>query len=112
LCLVYTRTMDTQEITYFHTQSIVKLEDNAKHDVGKLEAFQDDFRVGLMHWDMVTGECLTVFTHQGYRRQGIATRMWSYAREIYGVEHSRERTVDGQAWALSLGEILPPWSRV
>jgi GNAT superfamily N-acetyltransferase len=55
-------------------------------------------------------EVIDIFVHQDYRRRGIATALWHEAH-VYDPKlvHSEMRTIDGQAWALSLGEPLPTW---
>lgn len=66
--------------------------------------------VDLAHveWDRDTGECMRLWVHPSRQREGIATRLWREAQGR-GAVHSKDRTLVGQAWALSLGDELPPW---
>lgn len=43
-----------------------------------------------------------------FRRKGIATGMWNYAKQQgLNPEHSDSRTKDGDAWAASTGDYVP-----
>lgn len=46
-----------------------------------------------------------VIVHPEYRRQGIATAMWDYAKQ-QGLQpaHDLEKTADGKAWAEAVGD--------
>jgi ribosomal protein S18 acetylase RimI-like enzyme len=50
------------------------------------------------------GEVQYIETNPGFRRKGIATAMWRYAREHCEEKprHSRTRSADGRAWVASL----------
>src|SRR5882724_8357696 len=72
-------------------------------------------QVGRLQWDRQTGEVLDILTHQNYRRQGIATELWHRAVIMAEAEgftrpvHSGLRTIAGEAWVQSLGELAPAW---
>ena len=58
------------------------------------------------------GEVLALETHPKYRRQGLATKLWNYAklRSDIGIptpKHSTARTRQGEAWAKKVGGELP-----
>jgi GNAT superfamily N-acetyltransferase len=61
-----------------------------------------------------SGELYYIKVPPEYRRQGIATRLWEAAKEHarkFGLPiptHSQYRTDEGDAWAKSLDEELPP----
>jgi len=61
-----------------------------------------------------SGELYYIKVPVEYRRQGIATRLWMAAQgyalhlELPPLIHSEYRTNEGDAWAKSLGEKLPP----
>ena len=93
--------------------------------------------VGFIEWHKTTGEIMGVGTHPEFARQGLATHLMSYARQISadsqpgpkGVkgqrslfkmpvekphktivapQHSTTRTEAGEKWARSVGGHLPP----
>lgn len=64
--------------------------------------------VGRIEWRLDDGEVIDLLVAEAHRRQGVATRLWRLAEER-GARHSRWRTIDGQRWALSLGDPLPEW---
>lgn len=50
-----------------------------------------------------------------YQRQGVATSMWRFAQQlgqrssrVPSPIHSTERTPEGDAWARSTGDFVPP----
>ena len=58
-----------------------------------------------------------VETHPDYRRQGLATKLWNYAKSqsamgIPEPQHSRTRTKEGEEWAKKIGGELPPRGRL
>lgn len=64
--------------------------------------------VGRIEWRADDGEVVDLLVAEAHRRQGVATRLWRLA-EARGARHSEWRTIDGQRWALSLGDPLPAW---
>jgi hypothetical protein len=69
--------------------------------------------LGSVSWSHKGGEVLGI--HSAVRRQGIATSLWHEAKRVAGEtrgvttpRHSSFRTKEGEAWARSLGERLPP----
>ena len=74
-------------------------------ELGKDSAYIDWEPSGELYYIKVPAE---------YRRQGIATRLWEAAKEHarkFGLPiptHSQYRTDEGDAWAKSLGDELPP----
>lgn len=61
--------------------------------------------VAHLSWDD-SGEVISLFTHQDYRRRGLATALWHEARQ-WSVQHSAWRTDDGDAFARAVGGYLP-----
>jgi GNAT superfamily N-acetyltransferase len=61
-----------------------------------------------------SGELYYIKVPVEYRRQGIATQLWKSAQQyalhsgLPTPSHSEYRTNEGDAWAKSLGEELPP----
>lgn len=61
-----------------------------------------------------SGELYFIKVPAEYRRQGIATKLWEHAQEharsfnLPPLIHSEYRTNEGDAWAKSFGEKLPP----
>lgn len=54
------------------------------------------------------GNARNIFVKDEYRRKGIATQMWEYAKKQgLNPQHSDSRTYLGNAWAKSLKEDLP-----
>jgi len=102
------------ELTYTVEEDTVALEDMVSYDVFIVRAHRADSpnSVGYVTLNRENREALELYVSTDYRRQGIATRLWAYAREHYDAQHSTDRTVDGQAWALSLGVELPRWVRM
>lgn len=89
---------------------------DTKRHTHKLEAYDEDFGdfTGVMEWHPKTGELKNIYVEPNYRRQGIATALWSEGRKIAqsqkGVvapQHSSDRTDEGDAWAQSTGDRLP-----
>jgi len=76
--------------------------------------------VGAMHWHPETGHLLYIEVHPYYRRKGIATAMWSAAKDFVTThgkdspvplqlpKHSDNRTPEGTAWAKSTRDPVPP----
>lgn len=69
--------------------------------------------LGWMQWRDDTGELEHIMVNWDERRRGIATTMWTRAhqlseeRGITPPRHSPLRTKLGDAWAKSLGDVLP-----
>jgi len=72
---------------------------------------EDD--AAYIEWEP-SGELYYIKVPVEYRRQGIATRLWKSAQDyathfgLPALSHSQYRTNEGDAWAKSLGENLPP----
>lgn len=63
------------------------------------------------------GKVQGVETHPDYRRQGLATKLWNYAKErsdmgIPEPKHSSARTKEGEEWAKKVGGELPKRGRL
>jgi ribosomal protein S18 acetylase RimI-like enzyme len=54
------------------------------------------------------GEILDINVEPAHQRKGIATALLAEARKYGTVVHSEVRTDDGEAWARSTGDELPP----
>lgn len=81
---------------------------------GRISALDGPHEIGYMLWDTdhlgrYRGEILSVYVSVSYRRLGVATLMLREARRRSRtkIRHSPSRTSAGDAWAASLGEILP-----
>ena len=89
---------------------------DTSENLHRLEALDEwDDYAGTMEWHPKTGELKNIFVEPNLRRQGIATAMWSRAKEIAsetrGVvspRHSPDRTDEGDVWAKSTGDKVPP----
>jgi hypothetical protein len=72
---------------------------------------EDD--AAYIEWEP-SGELYYIKVPVEYRRRGLATRLWKSAQEyalhsgLPSLIHSSYRTKEGDAWAQSLGEKLPP----
>ena len=86
-------------------------EDRVRHKAWEFRVDDQGKRVGRLSFDRQTGEVLHLFVDPDYRRCGIATALFRMAQAL-GAVQSHQRTDDGQAWALSLGEPLPTWDRI
>ena len=80
----------------------------------RVEAIEDGQPVGHLDWHMKTGHVLKVEVNEEHRRQGVATGLWQQAqtaasgtRSVVKPKHSSERTVEGDAWAKSVGGPVP-----
>jgi len=84
-----------------------------------LYAYVEDFpsEIGYIQWadefDITEpGEVAYIWTHENYRRQGVATRLWIEARrradngDCNQPIHSDIRNTAGDLWAQSLGGDL------
>jgi GNAT superfamily N-acetyltransferase len=81
----------------------------------RLTAEQDGRAVAVLIWSRRSGLILDIHVEPEYRRRGIATALLAEARrmagETRGVKRPRlnpQRTNDGEAFARSLGERVPP----
>lgn len=69
--------------------------------------------LAYLDWEP-SGELYYIKVPVEYRRQGLATKLWRSAQKFTSksglppLRHSRYRTNEGDAWAKSLGEKLPP----
>jgi GNAT superfamily N-acetyltransferase len=69
--------------------------------------------LAYLDWEP-SGELYYIKVPVEYRRRGIATRLWKSAQQyalhsgLPALSHSQYRTKEGDAWAQSLGEKLPP----
>ena len=59
------------------------------------------------------GKLQGIETHPDYQRQGLATKLWNYAKSQSDIgipepKHSDARTKAGEAWAKKVGGELPP----
>jgi len=80
--------------------------------IGSITLHDDGCTIAKIQWNHDTGEVIDLFVKSAYRREGWATRLFRFAQAGYDVKHSKQRTRDGQAWALSLGEELPDWEPI
>jgi hypothetical protein len=54
------------------------------------------------------GEVKDIRVGEPFRRKGVATGMWNYAKsQGFNPEHSDSRTEEGDAWAASTGDHVP-----
>jgi len=54
------------------------------------------------------GDIKDVRVGEPFRRKGVATGMWNYAKaQGFNPQHSDSRTKEGDAWAKSTGDYLP-----
>lgn len=59
-------------------------------------------RIGAFH------QVRDIMVNEDFRRKGIATGMWNYAKaQGLNPEHSDIRTDEGEKWAKSTGDELP-----
>jgi ribosomal protein S18 acetylase RimI-like enzyme len=83
-------------------------------DEHEITAVADSGQVGRLLWNDEDGEISHLHVGEAARRRGIATSMWDTAHEeaetrgITPPVHSSSRTVEGDAWAKSTGDTLPP----
>jgi ribosomal protein S18 acetylase RimI-like enzyme len=80
----------------------------------ELEAFDPkaDDVVGYMRWSKETGQIQDISVPKRFQRQGIATSMWNYAKDlaknsdgsVISPIHSPVRTPEGAAWARKVGD--------
>lgn len=64
--------------------------------------FLGSMRVGKL------GDIKDIRVGESFRRKGVATGMWNYAKQIgLNPEHSDSRTPEGDAWAASTGAHVP-----
>lgn len=89
---------------------------SAEHNYGMWEAndkFEAGAHVGLMalHHD---GEISSIEIHPEKRRQGLATKLYTFGHDLHNdidsipaPQHSEARTESGDAWAKSVGGEVP-----
>ena len=54
------------------------------------------------------GDVLNIRVGESFRRKGVATGMWNYAKaQGLNPQHSDSRTKEGDAWAASTGDPVP-----
>jgi len=59
------------------------------------------------------GEVKDIRVGESFRRKGVATGMWNYAKQQgLNPEHSDSRTKEGDAWAASTGDHVPDNNRI
>jgi hypothetical protein len=83
--------------------------------VNYVGAYQDDQRLGEMHWDQDKVRFVGVYEEQ-HLRQGLARGMWNAANAFHAADpesippprHSDDRSKAGDAWARRVGGDLPP----
>lgn len=77
--------------------------------VFKLTLEIDKELIGHLVWEEDSGEIYKLWVQSAYRRKGYATELWNRAKN-YPIKpkHSAWRTNEGEAWALSTGDELPP----
>lgn len=76
--------------------------------------------IGFIKWYAGHGEVVDLEVRPAHRRKGIATELWNQANALSAANglippvHSSAKTVQGEAWARSLGErrITPTQDRV
>jgi GNAT superfamily N-acetyltransferase len=72
----------------------------------------DGSEIAHFSWHQYSGEIWDVRVRETFRHRGIATKLLEMARGIEpAIHHSADRTPDGDGWACSLGETLPPRSK-
>ena len=80
---------------------------------GRTPHNQPDF-MGQMSWHPESGEILSLEVKQEHRRKGVATSLYNFAHQtaaqqgIVAPRHSSERTPEGDSWAHSVGDSVPP----
>ena len=71
-------------------------------------------KLGHLEWSGTRGEILDVHVNKEVRRKGVATAMYKAAKEIAlktdssEPMHSSDRSDQGESWAKSTKEPLPP----
>jgi hypothetical protein len=71
--------------------------------------------VGHLTWDETPSEVSDIQVHQKHQRKGIATAMYNMASGLptkYQVEHSNDRTPEGEAWSKTTSNYYPSKSNV
>ena len=99
----------------FHGITISHGEENSDGEIIITAHHQEHGEVGRMvlgppHGNLSDGgrEVLNVEVPREHQRKGIARAMWNYAGWTgLSPEHSRYRSDSGDAWARSVGGILP-----
>jgi GNAT superfamily N-acetyltransferase len=80
-----------------------------------IEAVDHDkgYAIGYLNWDD-SHRIMTIEVDPEYRRQGIATAMFNWAKQNANpkLRHSVELTDEGHAWGKSMGWNPSPWRRV
>lgn len=81
--------------------------------IGRTSNNQPDF-MGQLSWHPESGEILSLEVKKEHRRKGVATSLYNFAHQtaskqgLVAPKHSAERTEEGDAWAKSVGDKLPP----
>jgi hypothetical protein len=77
---------------------------------------EQDNRIAFFKWNDLTGEIATIRVEPdvngiNYRRRGIATELLRIANTHMRINHSGYRSPEGNIWAESTGDYLPPLIR-
>jgi ribosomal protein S18 acetylase RimI-like enzyme len=77
----------------------------------RLTVTDNDNCVATFQWFDDTGEIDKVRVEPKYRRKGIATGLLRIANTYMPIKHSAYRSPEGNIWAESTGDYLPPLKR-
>ena len=69
-----------------------------------IEVFDGSTKIGELNWYGTTGTIHHIGVEEEYSRQGIATAMWEWGKEMRPrPRHSNDQTTQGSEWAKSVG---------
>lgn len=89
--------------------SVVRADNKLAKEIANVNVVKDGQTVGSLNWNKNTGVIENIEITPGHRGKGIAQAVWAEAKRIDpNLKHSEYRTPEGDRFAYSTGDVVPP----
>ena len=89
--------------------SVVRADNEIAKEIANVNIVKDGQTVGSLNWNKNTGIIENIEITSGHRGKGIAQAVWIEAKKTNpSLKHSEYRTPEGDRFAYSTGDFVPP----
>jgi hypothetical protein len=89
--------------------SVVRADNKLAKEIANVNIVKDGETVGFINWNKNTGVIENIEIGPAHRGKGIAQAVWVEAKKIDpNLKHSEYRTPEGDKFAFSTGDVVPP----